>query len=311
MKKIQLSIQDPCHQDWNGMQPDDRGRFCASCRKTVIDFAGMTDRQVAEFFKKPKDNICGRLHPDQMNRDILLPRKRIGWLRYFFGLTWPAFMLFLKSCGLRDSEVVGKLQKMERTDPAPPPVPGRINYVTPGTVSAEPLPEDTTVQGEIKSRKKAKVVPAIHAVSQVQVVQPDPVDSIAAPATCTQNGTEELQAYLGGISYTTTRIKVEPVAKKIDELPLDPANVRKLKIYPNPVTRNGLVTVDVIKPEQMPERLNIITASGQVIFSLQQQPDKSSTLFHFRLPANVVPGIYFLQMIIRDKRAVTEKIIVQ
>ena len=49
-KKIVLQIQEPCHEDWHKMLPEEKGRFCMACQKKVIDFTGYTDRQVATFF---------------------------------------------------------------------------------------------------------------------------------------------------------------------------------------------------------------------------------------------------------------------
>jgi len=97
MKKIQLSIPEPCHENWDEMTPNGKGKFCASCQKPVIDFTNMTERQVAEFFKKPGSSACGRFYQDQLNKDIQLPKKRIPWIKYFFQMTLPAFLLSMKS----------------------------------------------------------------------------------------------------------------------------------------------------------------------------------------------------------------------
>ncbi len=97
-KKIQLSIPEPCHENWNAMTPTDKGRFCASCQKQVIDFSTMSDRQIAQFFKKPSTgSVCGRFMQDQLDRDIDIPRKRIPWVKYFFQFALPAFLFSMKA----------------------------------------------------------------------------------------------------------------------------------------------------------------------------------------------------------------------
>lgn len=104
-KKIQLNIPKPCHEDWDSMTPVDKGKFCGSCQKQVIDFSSMSDRQVAEFFRKPvfsssKDGyVCGRFRTDQLDRDLEIPKKRLPWLRYFFTIALPAFFVSLKATG--------------------------------------------------------------------------------------------------------------------------------------------------------------------------------------------------------------------
>ncbi len=101
-KKIQLSIAEPCHENWDGMTPVDKGKFCGSCQKQVVDFSDMSDRQVAEFFKKPSTgSVCGRFMTDQLDRPMEIPRKRIPWLKYFFQIAIPAFLVSIKASAQR------------------------------------------------------------------------------------------------------------------------------------------------------------------------------------------------------------------
>jgi CarboxypepD_reg-like domain/Secretion system C-terminal sorting domain len=102
-KNIQLTIADPCHENWDNMTQAEKGRFCASCQKQVVDFTNMSDSQLAAFFKKPvqslsKDgSVCGRFFQDQLERDIEIPRKRIPWVKYFFQFALPAFLFSMKA----------------------------------------------------------------------------------------------------------------------------------------------------------------------------------------------------------------------
>src|SRR5438477_12967774 len=102
-KKLQLQIPTPCHENWENMTQLDKGRFCASCQKQVIDFSNMSDREIAQFFKKPilslsKDgSVCGRFMEDQLNKEIEIPRKRIPWVKYFFQFIVPVFLISCKA----------------------------------------------------------------------------------------------------------------------------------------------------------------------------------------------------------------------
>lgn len=99
-KKIQLHIPEPCHENWDNMTVADKGRFCGSCQKQVIDFSDMSDREIAQFFKKPSTgSVCGRFMQDQLERTIEMPRKRIPWIKYFFQFALPAFLFSLKTAG--------------------------------------------------------------------------------------------------------------------------------------------------------------------------------------------------------------------
>lgn len=95
-KYLQIQIPKGCEESWDAMQQQQHGKFCNSCQNTVIDFIRMTDEQLVQFFKKRKDNVCGRFTSDQLNTDIPIPAKRIPWLKYFFQITIPAFLFSSK-----------------------------------------------------------------------------------------------------------------------------------------------------------------------------------------------------------------------
>ena len=52
------------------MDPASEGKFCSACAKNVIDFTGFTDSQLAAYFKKRPENICGKLSSVQVNRSL-------------------------------------------------------------------------------------------------------------------------------------------------------------------------------------------------------------------------------------------------
>lgn len=75
MKKLQLTIPEPCHEDWNKMTPAEKGRFCSSCQKDVYDFTKSTDLQIIETYNKT-NSICGRFLPSQLDRELFYPKKK-------------------------------------------------------------------------------------------------------------------------------------------------------------------------------------------------------------------------------------------
>ncbi|MBS1781276.1 MAG: carboxypeptidase regulatory-like domain-containing protein [Bacteroidetes bacterium] len=89
-KPIQISIPNPCHEDWNKMTPAEQGRFCNSCQKVVTDFTSFTDAQLHSFFSDRSKQVCGRFYNHQLNIPISVPPQPHSRLyRYFigFGLT--------------------------------------------------------------------------------------------------------------------------------------------------------------------------------------------------------------------------------
>ncbi|QYS87625.1 hypothetical protein JJC03_07390 [Flavobacterium oreochromis] len=86
MKNIKITIPQPCHENWNEMTPAEKGRFCAVCQKTVIDFTKSTDKQIAETFATTPQ-LCGRFLTSQLDRDLVVQNERKSfWLAsLFFG----------------------------------------------------------------------------------------------------------------------------------------------------------------------------------------------------------------------------------
>lgn len=98
MASIQLSIADPCHENWDDMLPEEKGRFCLSCQKTVVDFTQMSDRQIFDYFKNYKGNTCGQFSPAQLDREIVKPRTySMGGWKYFWQILLPAVFAFHKA----------------------------------------------------------------------------------------------------------------------------------------------------------------------------------------------------------------------
>jgi hypothetical protein len=71
-KNLNITIPQPCHENWNSMNPAEQGRHCSSCNKVVVDFTCMTDAQLVEYFSATRQKTCGRFGTDQLDRRIRL-----------------------------------------------------------------------------------------------------------------------------------------------------------------------------------------------------------------------------------------------
>lgn len=177
-KKIQLTIPTPCHENWDGMTPVDKGKFCGSCQKQVVDFSNMSDRDIAQFFKKPTTgSVCGRFMTDQLDRDIQIPKKRIPWVKYLFQFALPAFLLSIK---LSAQTIKGKVKaETESTDTTRRP--DYNDYKTMGMVSRpenfKPFMGDTIVR---------KVTQPIESIKGDVMITTDTAITPAKDPVCSQ-----------------------------------------------------------------------------------------------------------------------------
>lgn len=83
---ITISLAKPCHEDWDNMTPNEQGRHCGMCDKTVVDFTLYTDKQLIEFFKNANNNVCGHIPKYQIDRVISVPETRR--FSFFNKLAW-------------------------------------------------------------------------------------------------------------------------------------------------------------------------------------------------------------------------------
>jgi hypothetical protein len=71
------------------MTPQEKGRFCGKCEKTIIDYSHQPDRVIAQAIKDGNGQICGRFRSDQLQRDIVLEPQ------FYQNTRWKAFGLML------------------------------------------------------------------------------------------------------------------------------------------------------------------------------------------------------------------------
>ncbi len=62
-----ISIPKPCHENWEAMLPEEQGRHCLSCCKTVIDFSTWDNESIIFYLQnKNGERVCGRFNAEQV-----------------------------------------------------------------------------------------------------------------------------------------------------------------------------------------------------------------------------------------------------
>ncbi|HEY6505442.1 MAG TPA: carboxypeptidase-like regulatory domain-containing protein [Chitinophagaceae bacterium] len=338
-KKIQLSIADPCHENWDNMTRAEQGRFCASCQKQVVDFSGMSDRQVLAFFRKPSTgSVCGRFYNDQLDRDIEIPRKRIPWLKYFFQFALPAFLASAKATA--QGNVV-----IKRPDVTVTPIETRVKL---GEVSIPqnvidikgkvtdknnaPVPYASVV---IKGTKNGVMADSAGAFKLSHSVQDDFTLQVSCagfqPAemaiTKKTDFTNDVIIQLGWVtldevvvvaypSYRVGRVTtgaVSMITRATKEIPpvQSPEKPAMIKVYPNPVLAGTSINVGCEKLEEGYYTFQLFSQAGQQVQHKQIWIDAEATIMNMEIPS-VAAGVYFLRLTNKESRKrFSVKVIVQ
>lgn len=56
-----LAVASPCSEEWEGMAGDERRRFCGRCRRDVLDFSRLTEREIQSHLEASGGRLCARV----------------------------------------------------------------------------------------------------------------------------------------------------------------------------------------------------------------------------------------------------------
>lgn len=303
MKKVNLSIPTPCHEDWDHMKTEDKGRFCSSCNKTVIDFTNMSDHELATFFKHPPSSVCGHLYADQLNRNISLPRKRIPWVRYFFQITLPAFLISMKANGQKLQHVqVGNHVHIE-------------NFGTKGLIAVHQVKElkqkpvnDQPVK--INPDRKKEIIDYSYLPFVIDTINEEVIKGNISSVK-KANVDNSFQGLIGSVTVTVVKkiknknLKIVPLIKQW----IDTA-FATITIFPDPVIRGTSFTIRFNKTDGINFIGSLITINGTEAqrnkFTMESREQKID------LNPDLAAGVYIFKLQNKNSgKYYTKKIIIQ
>lgn len=168
--KHKITIPKPCNENWNKMAPNENGRFCLSCSKTVVDFTAMLLHEIQHFFMENQNNkVCRRFKKSQLDTiTIQIPSRvlytQIHHHKMFLLALFIAMGTTLFSCQDKNGNkqkidtievvkndtlvqqiTVGKALRGENEVPSPPPPKvDQVKFVKPVTINCNKTSKDKT-----------------------------------------------------------------------------------------------------------------------------------------------------------------------
>lgn len=340
--KIQLDVSSPCHEDWNQMTDAEKGKFCNSCQKHVVDFTGMSDEQLMAFFRKPTSgSVCGRFMSDQLQRDIIIPKKRIPWFKYLFQFALPAFVLSLKakgqtsSSGIIGDTIITYNSQIPTTSKKLPDLLIKSRTINGRVVDANdnPVPYASITIGDRgmgiaadsngyfrfdKSWLSGSSLIQISSVgfeSKMIAVNTILNDKELIVRMNVQNELDEVvvksfgsykwfTGRLGGLSFVVSIPAINAVVSSL-------VTRDSVKVYPNPVSSGNPVTIEVLKSGKQKTTVELFSMTGQVVYSTQINMSSNAWKAALPLPA-LTPGTYVVRVNRGEKeKSYSTKIVIQ
>jgi hypothetical protein len=169
---MNIQINEPCHENWQEMTPNQQGAFCKVCNKDVVDFSKKSITEIKSFFtKEAEGKICGRFEKQQIaylsfddffaSFKYWVLSKKLAVI-FFFNFGFMAFT----SCAQGGTHMTGKVVAPQQTHLQGAPV-ARPNEMTTGDVVY--IPADT-IKKQTKPVIKGEVnVPTYRKKKQQQL----------------------------------------------------------------------------------------------------------------------------------------------
>jgi len=143
-----ITIPEPCHEDWQRMTPNEQGRHCALCCKTVVDFSNWEPQEILFYLSANQaDQVCGRFRNNQLNIPIPTPDTFVWQLSQTpLSLLKKIAAIFLFVFGLMTASCNDPVQQ------AVTPAPGQ---------QVQPVRDNPDIQGGPRILHRDTIVPRI------------------------------------------------------------------------------------------------------------------------------------------------------
>lgn len=180
---MKISVPKPCNENWDKMLPEEQGRFCLKCTKTVVDFSKKTKEEVHAFFRETTEKVCGRFESSQLEqtKTTILPSFiNITRTQKFAFALYLVFGSFLFSCSENNNQnhTVGEIVKTKNDTikKCEPDNSLQVTELGEAVISSDTLiqtkkqtkkypkktVETTTVKGDVKVLGEPSIEPEIH-----------------------------------------------------------------------------------------------------------------------------------------------------
>jgi hypothetical protein len=302
---LQISIPEPCSEDWNEMSPREQGRFCDKCCKTVLDFSTKSSEEIKNYFlEHMHEKVCGRFRSDQLNKPIIIEIpynyyvNRLTSSQAFFLSLLIVFGTLLFSCTTHSNRTVEKFDLIETSASDStvevPPLTGIIEIDTP--MRAVPFKKENSIT---KTTDECNAIPKPpHELPAVNIdaYQPIIVGGYSS-------GLTTISIYSHPIIFEDfDSSKAELKEKDSAILPTDAI------LFPNPA--HDVVKLKFHSSSENRTTVEMFDLNGKLIRTLLPSQQLSDGENEFQFDVSGIPPATYLVRIVTGEKLETKRIVV-
>ena len=260
MRRVQLSIQKPCHEEWNNMTPTQKGAFCGSCQKEVQDFSETSLEEAASYIIN-NPGTCAKLPSHFLQKPVLLISRKRRIQFSFFICILLFFGTLLTSCSNDQQATPPTVEPTQKTTPAPiqeiqQQLIDTIERVQAPT-SIEPKEMCTTTTGEVAEMPEFLVGDTVAPLDTLKISS-----EINSPDTSIMYNSH----VFGGVGFSV-------VIDETKSTTSEPTFEYTPNLFPNPTTSNFQINMDIQEGDDI--LIEIYNLNGQL---LEHRPIVSESL---------------------------------
>lgn len=295
-----VRIPEPCHEDWNKMTVDEKGRFCNVCSKSVVDFTGKTDNEIHSILiEKSTEKVCGRFNKNQVERPIDTQYYPIhtgsGFRKAFLAAAFLVFGAFLFSCKDDSGRVLGEPEVQ---------VMGAIPLQK-EVVKLEEIKMDEALPLQTISIERNMIAGGLSYDYVPEIV----VDSIPEVVIAdTMNYPNPNYSMTGAVVYLREDVITDEENKKINEEIKNPVEQKQFNVFPNP--SNGAFTVEYELRSASQIELAVYDMTGSLVKQIVKPMKQQSGIYQTPVNLTELPSGIYICKIIKDGKAESKQVVV-
>jgi len=161
MKNYKLTIPKPCHEDWNTMTPNEKGKFCSSCSKTVVDFTQKSSKEIQEYLVANKgQRVCGHFYRKQLDSIVIQLPETTFYQSLTFQKLFILSLLFTMGTTLLSCKTeTGKKQKIEKVE------------IIDSIPKVELVIDSLKIEKDTIVKKRKRKVPPPPAITEITIIE--------------------------------------------------------------------------------------------------------------------------------------------